>query len=213
MQPCLVVRQAGVGCAVLDENPLCSHFTALPLLLLLLCLISRAVWYAAAGQHDSNGQRTPKWGHDASARTPRDNDGRPAGAPRHAGGARLWCAAGGIKHAADVSGRTTCECQCACMDTHMQLTAVRLSSSSPRCVGGCCGASRPAEVCPWQEEQQLRDPEAPALAQTPLHITLRDGCCPQRQLSSSGLVCVPAGRDVRPSTTSSRLEWSGVRWA
>lgn len=70
--------------------------------------------------------------------------------------------------------------------THMQLTAVRLSSSSPRCVGGCCGVSRSAEVCPWQE-QQLGDPEAPP----PLHITMRGGCCPQRQLSSSGLVCVP----------------------
>lgn len=73
-----------------------------------------------------------------------------------------------------------------CVDTYMQLPAVRLSS----CVGGCCGAFRPAVVCPWQAEQQLGDPEAPALAQPPLHITLRgriEGCRPQRQLSSSGL--------------------------
>lgn len=98
---------------MLDETPFCSevklHGFATAAVAAVF-VISRAVWYAAAGHHDSDGQRTPQWGHDTSARTPRGNDGRPAGAPRHARGARLWCTAGGVKHAADVSGRTTCEC-------------------------------------------------------------------------------------------------------
>lgn len=137
---CIVLYSLAVvlaGSVVLHAALVPMHFSLLTPCLVVAVLVccahcgasrptSRAVWYAA--RYDSDGQWTPKRGHDASPRATWPH-GRASRHARHARRSRLWSTADGIQHAADVPGRptwTTSEYQqrqkayCSCLRTPEQ---------------------------------------------------------------------------------------------